>query len=178
MVFIEELVKNAKNGSEADLNDIIKRFKYFIIKQAGRYRIPSYDFEDLVQYGNLSIVKAVKFYKPGGERFTSYCTRAVINNFNALLKSQVKHYREVRDEGLLNIQVYDYKIEDECINSVLIDEAAYYLDKLPVIERRIIYEFYVNGKTLKNTALELNINYKTAVALKKKALIKLKKYLK
>ena len=95
MFIIEKLVKRAKNGDRAAMDEIIEKFRYFVIKQSGKYKIPSYDFEDLVQHGYLSIIKAVKLYKPGRSSFTTYCTNAVINNFNALLRGQIKHFRGV-----------------------------------------------------------------------------------
>lgn len=175
MVFlIENLVKSAKDGNEASINEIINKFKYFIIKQANRYRIPSYDFEDLIQYGNLSVIKAVKQYRYGKESFTTYCTRSVINNFNALLKSQIKHYREVQNENILNLQVYDFKFEEEFIRT---EDAKEALNILEEDEKKIIKDIYFSDKTLKESALESNMKYRKAFDIKKHALIKLKKYL-
>jgi RNA polymerase sporulation-specific sigma factor len=159
------------------MEDIINKFKFFIIKQANKYRIPSYDFQDLIQYGNLSVIKAVKFYEIGNKNFTTYCTCSVINNFNALLKSQIKHNREIKNEDILMLQVYDFQLEDEFINNQLGKDVVKAFNLLEQDERKIITEVYFNDKTLKQTALEGNINYSKAYKIKKNALNKLKKYL-
>ncbi|MCB2357017.1 helix-turn-helix domain-containing protein [Clostridium estertheticum] len=63
MVFIlETLVEKAKNGDRKSLMVIIEKYKFLIIKLASTYHIPSYEFEDLVQQGYLSVIKAVKIY--------------------------------------------------------------------------------------------------------------------
>lgn len=178
MFTIEELVSKAKSGNKKSMEQIIQKFTYFIIKKSAKYKIPSYDFEDLVQHGYLSVIKAVMLYKLGKGSFTSYCTNSIVNNLNALLKKQIKHYREVQDEGILSIQPYDFTLEDEVI---AYDESEKILRSLSILkdtERKIIISVYIEGKTLKETSETLNINYRQAIAIKRKALYKLKKYLK
>lgn len=177
MFLIEKLVKSAKEGDKAAMDDIIRKFKYFIIKQATRYRIPSYDFEDMMQHGNLSVIKAVKYYKTGDKKFTSYCTRSVINNFNALLKSQIKHAREVANEDLLSIQINDFKLEEEFISLEDCKRVVQALKTLELCEQKIIKEIYFNYKSSKEVAIELDIKYSKVTQIKKIALIKLKKHL-
>ena len=174
MFIIEELLKSARSGDENSMNEIIKKFTYFIIKKASKYKIPSFEFEDLVQQGYLSVIKAVKLYKMGSGSFTTYCTNSIVNNFNALLKGQIKHYREIQDEGILSVQPYDFTLEDEVIaydEAYKINIAA---DKLPDIEKKVVKLVYIDGETLKKTAEILNINYRKAIEIKKESLNKLK----
>lgn len=178
MFIIEELLKSARSGDEKSINEIIKKFTYFIIKKLSKYKIPSYDFEDLVQHGYLSVIKAVKLYKIGSGSFTTYCTNSIVNNFNALLKGQIKHYREIQDDGILSIQPYDFTLEDEIIAYDEIEKINREVDKLSDIEKKIIKSVYIDRITLKKTAEMLNINYRKAIEIKKESLNKLKKYLK
>ncbi|WPC42772.1 sigma-70 family RNA polymerase sigma factor [Clostridium sp. JS66] len=178
MVFIiEELVKEAKSGDRAAVDEIIGKFKYFVIKQASKYSIPSYDFEDLVQHGYLSIIKSVHLYNTGRGSFTTYCTNAVINNFKALLKGQIKHYREIQDENAINLEAYDFTLEDEVIayeESAKLKEALY---KLQGTEKSIIESVYIKGTTLRKAAADCGINYRRAIKLRREALRKLRNYL-
>jgi RNA polymerase sigma factor (sigma-70 family) len=177
VLYIEELVRAAKTGDKAAMEHVVTSFKFFIIKQASKYRIPSYDFEDLIQYGNLSVIKAVKHYKIHNKKFTSYCVHSVINNYNALLKSQIKHYKELQNEDVLNLQTNDFNLEDAFICTESKKEIVQALNKLKLSEKTIINKMYFNDKTLKDIALEGNMKYSTAYSVKKSALNKLKKYL-
>lgn len=175
---IEELVKRAKDGEISAINEIIEKFSYFIIKQAAKYKVPSYDFDDLVQHGYLSVIKSVKLYDIGKRSFTTYCTNAVINNFNALLKGQIKHYREVQDDNIIDLKEYDFTLEDEVIAYDEAQKIRRAMEKIEGIEQDIIKAVYIDGKTLKEAAFDYNVNYRKAIEIKKEALNKLRKYLK
>lgn len=176
MFTIEDLIKKAKSGHQHSMNKIVDKFMYFIIKKAGKYKIPSYDFEDLVQHGCLSVIKAVHLYKIGSSSFTSYCTNSVVNNFNALLKSQIKHYREVQDSDILGMQSYDFTLEDEITAYEETERIEASMSELTDIERNIIRSVYIKDRTLKKTAEDLKIKYRHAIDIRKSALKKMKKY--
>ncbi|MTK12529.1 MAG: sigma-70 family RNA polymerase sigma factor [Clostridiaceae bacterium] len=179
MVFIiEELIKRAKDGDSTAVNEIINKFNCFVIKQAAKYRIPSCDFDDLVQHGYLSIIRAVYLYKIGRGSFITYCTSAVINNFKALLKNEIKNLREVQDDNMIDLKVHDFTLEDEVITYDEVQKVTKALDKLQGIEKNIIKVVYIKGKTLKEAAAECDLNYRKAIEIKKEALNKLRKYLK
>lgn len=174
---IEELVKRAKDEDISAVNEIIEKFKYFIIKQASKYQIPSYNFDDLVQHGYLSVIKSVKLYNIKKKAFTTYCTNAIINNFNALLKGQIKHYREVQDDNIVDLKEYDFTLEDEVIAYEEVQKINKGMEKLDDIEKNIIKYVYIDDKTLKKAAADCNVNYRKAIEIKKEALSKLRKYL-
>lgn len=171
---MENLVKNAKEGNNNSMEIILNKFNYFIIKHAKKYVVPSHDFEDLIQHGFLSIIKAVQLYKLGSNNFTTYCNNAIINNFKALLKGHIKHYREVQNEAILNIQVYDFTLEDEVIAHDETKRIIKILSSFPEEEQNIISGVYLQNKTLKEVAATCSINYRQAVEIKRKALIKLR----
>jgi len=177
LFIIEELVKKAKNYDRAAMDEILEKFKYFVYKQAGKYIIPSYDYEDLVQHGYLSIIKAVHQYNLDKRSFTTYCTNAVINNYNALLKRKIKHFREIQDQNILDMQVYDFTLEDEVIAYEQTKKLQVALDNLQELERRIIYSVYMEGMNLKEAAADSDVNYRKAIEIRKKSLIKLRDHL-
>ncbi|NFF31281.1 sigma-70 family RNA polymerase sigma factor, partial [Clostridium botulinum] len=62
---MEEVIRKARGGDVKSINSIINKYKNFVFKKAAGYNIPGYDFEDLVQHGYLSIIKAIRMYKLG-----------------------------------------------------------------------------------------------------------------
>lgn len=171
---MEKLVKKAKEGDSNSMTIILNKFNYFIIKHAKKYIVPSHDFEDLIQHSFLSIIKAVNLYKLGSNNFTTYCNNAIINNLKALLKGHIKHYREVQDDGILSIQTYDFTLEDEVIAHEETRQAIKLLKTLSEEEQNIIFGVFLQNKTLKEVAATYDINYRRAVEIKRKALIKLR----
>ena len=115
---MEDLVKKAKTGDEEAVVEVINKFKYLILKEASKYHIPSYEFEDLVQHGYLSVIKAIEMYKLGSNSFNGYCINTIKTNFKALLKGKIKHYREVPNAEPISIGAatdYSFTLEDEVI---------------------------------------------------------------
>lgn len=174
---IEELVIRAKDGDNDAVQEIIKRYRGLVIKEAAKYKIPSYDFEDVVQHGYLTIIKSIEMYKENSSAFNGYVINAIRNNFYALLKGKIKNYREVPDDTLLDLDFerYDFTIEDQIIAYDEVKRLYRALDILSEEERRIIDEFYFENKALKEIACEGNKDYGKTFRMKKKALNKLRK---
>lgn len=181
VVFILEiLVEKAKNGDRKSLMDIIERYKFLIIKLAASYHIPSYEFEDLVQHGYLSVIKAVNLYKLGSNTFNGYCINAIRTNFKALLKGKIKHYREVPNAEPINPNItatYEFTLEDEVIAYEEIKRLYDALEKLDPYERDIVERFYILEDSLREIACDGPHSYYHYVRVKNKALKKLKKYI-
>lgn len=175
---MEDLVRKAKEGDKFAMEELLNRFKFFIYKQAGKFSIPSYDFDDLVQHGYLSVINAVKLYNPEKNSFTTYCTNGIINNFNALLKGKIKHFREVQDEGILNSKVCEFTLEDEIIAYEETLNLKKAMVKLNYQEQNILNLVYVKGLTLKEAAALCDVKYRVAIEIRKIALGKLKQFLK
>ena len=177
---LESLVEKAKNGDRIALMDIIERYKFLIIRLAVSYHIPSYEIDDLVQQGYLSVIKSVNMYKLGSNTFDGYCIHSIRTNFKALLKGKIKHYREVPNEDPIGQNVaanYSFTLEDEVI---AYDEARRLyaaLEKLTPIERAVVERFYIIQDSLKEIASEGERSYYDYVQIKNKALEKLKKYI-
>jgi RNA polymerase sigma factor (sigma-70 family) len=176
---IEVLVREAKEGDAEVLKEIIQSYNYFILKEASKYRIPGYQYEDVVQHGYLSVIKAVNKYKLGRNSFHGYVIKAIKNNLKDLLKGNVRHYREIPDESLLDINphYYEFTLEDQIIAYDNVKKLYEVLDKLSEEERDMIERFYIIEDSLKEIACDRNVDYYKAVRLKEKVLRKLRRNL-
>jgi len=112
---MEKLVEKAKNKESGATQAITEKFKYLIFKEASRYHIPGYDTEDLIQHGYLSVIKAIALYKLGSNSFNGYCINAIRMNFKALLKGEIKHFREVPNSNMIDFDAeehYEFTLEE------------------------------------------------------------------
>ncbi len=172
---MEELIKKAKEGDREAVVHIIEKYKKFVFKKAGTYNVPGYDFEDLVQHGYLSIIKAINMYKLGSNSYSGYFIRAIDLNFAALLKKEIKHFREIPDENILNKdEIYDFTIEDQLIAYEEVKELYKVIDELDPIEKEIIKKYYIDEESFKEIACDIGVGYDRATYLKTRALKKLK----
>lgn len=85
-----ELVKKAKENDENAKNELIKRYTPLIISQITKYKhIEGYDYDDLFQYGILSILKGIKIFNiEKSNSFGSYIKWTIINNFAYLCRKE------------------------------------------------------------------------------------------
>ena len=171
-----EYVKRYKQGNKKALDIIIDNFAPIIFKEASKYKIKCYDYEDLVQHGYLSVIKAVNMYKGDGKSFNFYCIKAIKQNFMALLKGEIKHHRERPTEK--DIYPYKFTIEDEILayeKTKILNKA---LNSLDSIEKSIFCDFYIKEDTIENISKENNRSYNNIKYRKNKLILKLRDNLK
>ncbi|MGH4120850.1 sigma-70 family RNA polymerase sigma factor [Clostridium sp.] len=174
---MENLVRKAKINEGGATEELTGRFKYLIFKEATRYHIPGYDLSDLVQHGYLSVLKAIAMYKLGSNSFNGYCINSIKMNYKALLKGQIKHYREVPNSDMLDFDLsgnYEFTLEDEVIAFDEVKKLYAAIDTLEPLEREIIEKYYILEKSLGEIACDSDKSYHQFARLKKKALKKLK----
>lgn len=174
---MEKLVEKAKTKERGATEEIIEKFKYLIFKEASRYHIKDYELEDLVQHGYLSVIKAIAMYKLGSNSFYGYCINAIRMNFKALLKGEVKHFREVPNNEMLDFDTagdYEFTLEDEVIAHEEVKKLYAAIDTLEPLEREIIERYYILGQSLGEIACDSDKNYHQFARIKKKVLEKLK----
>ncbi|MEK6264593.1 MAG: sigma-70 family RNA polymerase sigma factor [Clostridium sp.] len=148
---MEKLVQRAKTKESGATEEIIEKFKYLIFKEAARYHIPGYEIQDLVQHGYLSVIKAIAMYKLGSNSFNGYCIKAIRMNFKALLKGQIKHFREVPNSDMVDFDLsgnYDFTLEDEVMAYDEVKKLYVALATLDTLEREIIEKYYILDKPL------------------------------
>ncbi|EJO5349107.1 sigma-70 family RNA polymerase sigma factor [Clostridium botulinum] len=166
-----QYVKKYKQGDKKALKYIIDKFVPIILKEAAKYKIKCYDYEDLVQHGYLSVIKAVNMYKGNGDSFKYYCIKAIKQNYRALLKGEIKHHREIPEEK--DIYPYEFTLEDEILAYEKIKEVYKALDALTKEERSIIENFYFKEKTIQSIAKENHKSYNNIRYEKNKIIKKL-----
>ncbi|MCY6371228.1 sigma-70 family RNA polymerase sigma factor [Clostridium ganghwense] len=172
---MEDIIRKAKLGDEEAVACIINKYKNYILKKAWQLKIPGYDFEDLVQHGYLSIIKAVHMYKLGSRSYNGYFINSIDKNFYALLKGKIKHYREVADENILNKdEQYDFTLEDEVIAYEEILKLRSAVEKLVPEEREVIEKHYLMEKSYREIAVDINKTVSQVRYLRKKGIDKLK----
>jgi len=175
---VEKLVEKAKTKDDNATGEIIEKFKYLVFKEAFRYHIPGYELEDLVQHGYLSVLKAIALYKLGSNSFNGYCINAIKMNFRALLKGQVKHFREVPSSETLDfgsVIDYEFTLEDQVIAYEEVKKLYVALDKLDPLEREIIERYYISNEPLEEIACDRDKSYHQFARMKRKALEKLRR---
>jgi RNA polymerase sigma factor (sigma-70 family) len=174
---MEKLVEKAKNREAQATEEIIEKFKYLIFKEASRYHVPGYTMEDLIQHGNLSVIKAIAMYKLGSNSFNGYCINAIKLNFMALLKGQIKHFREIANSEMVDFDCldnYEFTLEDQVIAYDEVKKLYTAISKLDPLEREIIERYYLLDQSLGEIACDSDKSYHQFARMKKKALEKLR----
>ncbi|MBU3146001.1 sigma-70 family RNA polymerase sigma factor [Clostridium sp. CF012] len=174
---MEKLIEKAKTREGGATEEIIEKFKHLIFKEAARYHIPGYALEDLVQHGYLSVIKAIAMYTLGSNSFNGYCINSIRMNFKALLKGQIKHFREVPNNEMLDYDTsgdYEFTLEDEVIAYDEVKKLYVALDKLDPLERDILQRYYILDQSLGEIACDSDKSYHQFARIKRKALEKLR----
>ncbi|WP_366927960.1 sigma factor-like helix-turn-helix DNA-binding protein [Clostridium sp.] len=116
-------------------------------------------------------------YKLGSNSFNGYCINAIRLNFKALLKGEIKHFREVPNNDMLDFDCaanYEFTLEDEVIAYDEVKKLYVVLDTLDPVEREIIERYYIWGQPLGEIACDSDKSYHQFARIKKKALEKLR----
>ena len=174
---MEKLVGDAKNKISGATEEITEKFKNLIFKESSRYHIPGYDTQDLIQHGYLSVIKAIALYKLGSNSFNGYCINAIRMNYKALLKGEIKHFREVPNSNMIDFDAvdhYEFTLEDEIIAYDEVEKLYAALNTLEPFERDILKRYYIMGHSLTEIAATSDKSYHQYSRIKKNALKKLK----
>ena len=163
----------AKLNDEKSIEKILKKFEGFIVKQALKYKIKNYDFEDITQESNISIIKAIEKYDVSRNCFVTYCTSAIKNNLNLLYNSKVKSSeKETYAENIEYIEENNNLLE-ETLNNVCIDN---FLDYVKEDEKKLIELLYVQNRTLNDACKILKLSLREGKNTRKRAIEKLRRY--
>lgn len=167
------------------MGEITKSFLPFVVKTARSIYIKGWAIEDLIQSGQIAVIKAVNMFdvnKSNG--FTSYVTNTIKRNFYTLIRDNVKKtsycsLNSLNEEGseLINVISSEEDLEEDFIRKEEKRMVRKALNKLSEKEKEIIFWFYFQKKTLQDYASFKGIGYRTAVDIKKRALINLRRNL-
>ncbi len=182
--YIEKLVEEAKGGDVNCKEEIINRFKPFVVKKAQGVFIKNYDIEDIIQIGIISILRAIESYNLEKGNFVAYVTYAITNNFNYEIRKRNKERfesslnKEGKDGGeILDLVPEDYNIEEEYISQELIMKLHKAINMLSDEEQSLIRIFYFEKVKIKDYSEDIGVKYGTILKRKRSAIEKLRKYL-
>ncbi|WP_411680019.1 sigma-70 family RNA polymerase sigma factor [Clostridium thailandense] len=185
-VDINEMILNAKKGDKIATQKIIEKYTPFAIKTARSIYVKGYDIEDLIAIGQAAVIKAINIYDTEkSSAFTTYVFNTIKTEVYQVLRKNIKEasccsLHSLNKDGLefINTLVSDFNIEEDSIKREEKTILRTALKKLNEEEKEIIYWYFYHNKTLKDYGKYKGISYRTAVDRKKKAVEKLKKYLK
>lgn len=175
----------AQDGDGEALKEICKGFTGLIVKNAKSIYVKGFDVNDLVQIGQVSLIKAVNMYDTDkGDGFITYAANSIKRNFYTLIRDNVKlasccSINSVNNEGAEFIETIasEENFEEDFIEreeKILLSKA---INRLSEKEKEIIHWFYFENRTLQEYIKFKGIAYRTAVDRKKKALMKLREML-
>lgn len=106
-----DILKKAKDADEPSIIFLLNKYNPLIKKYSYSYHLKNYDIEDLIQIGNIAIIKAIdKYDLSNGENYIdAYIINSIKNSYRHLARGQIKY----QNESSLNIKVDEnYDIED------------------------------------------------------------------
>lgn len=179
---LENLVSEAQKGSNKAAEEILNKFKPFIIKTSNSIFISGYEFEDLLQIGYLSLIKAILKYNPDkNKNFTAYAINSIKNNYYYEIRQKAK----LINESTLNIEIEDgIELIENIISDIDVEKSIILTEdikllysaikNLPDEDKQLIEYIYFKQKKLKEYALFKNIKYKACLRKRDRLLKKLK----
>lgn len=185
-----ELILKAKNNDEISKNIIINKYKPLLYKNLNKYKyIVGYEFEDLYQYGVLTILKAIKeFDEEKSSSFGAYLKFALNNNFAYLCRRENDENKKTTSLNVTNeegLEIIDLLEDEKTIEKIYMEnmEVQRILDsieKLDIEEKELCKHLIKNESrgSLKNFSDNKNIPYHKILYRKKVLSKKLKAILK
>lgn len=181
---LDELVRKAKLGDKESKEEILKRLEGLIRNKIKKYYNNRYEYEDLIQEGNLVILESIDSYdERKGVYFLGYIKTML--RYTYLNKHNDKKFLSlnigVGDDGegdLLDMLISE---EDSPMDKVLKKEEESMirlsLSNLTERQRNIIIAYYIERLSISDIAKRMGITYRTVFNTKKTALVKMKKSL-
>lgn len=174
----DDLVKRAKSGDKVALEELMNKFKFYIIKCSNNVYINGYEKDDLIQIGYISLINAVKNYELTKGNFTSYVNAAIQHNFNYLIRGKAKenYVQSLNTIISENVELGDIigseeSFEEEFMKKDTLSLVLKCVDKLPEDLKDIINYCYINNKvSFAKYSIENNIKYSTLMKKKRLAL--------
>ena len=113
----EDLIAAAKSGEEQAVEEIFLRYRAGIIGIARSYYLLGGEIEDLVQEGNLGLLKAVRTYSSQKEvSFEYYAKRCIKNEIISTVRAASGKMHEPLNNGSAELTEFDEEFGDESMN--------------------------------------------------------------
>jgi RNA polymerase sporulation-specific sigma factor len=191
----EELVAQARDGSEAALETLINKYKNFVRAKARSYFLVGADREDIIQEGMIGLYKAVRDFRndklSSFRAFAELCvTRQIITAIktatrqkhiplNSYVSLNKPIYDEDSDRTLLDVLsgVHVSDPEELVINREEFDDIEEKMGEiLSDLEWKVLVS-YLEGRSYQEIAVDLNRHVKSIDNALQRVKRKLEKYL-
>lgn len=177
---IDELLEKSREGDKNSKEELLNKLRPLIISSINKYYPNSKDYEDLIQDGNIVILKCLDSFDPTkGVYFLGYVKTML--KYNYLQNHRQKHMISLNtpfgedDEG----EMIDLLVSEdlEPLERILMREKDKMLSRCLLVlterQRDIVIYFYIKKLSIGEIAKHLNISYRTVVNTKTKAIEKL-----
>ena len=135
--------------------------------------------DELVSIGYLALVKAAHGWNPERGAFSTYAERAILNSYRQYAKDERRHHEHTvhADEHSYDespwLAVEDARLEG-VVDRVSIPAAMQAVTHLTTVQREIIEELYLRGKSAIGLAQERGIRRNAVYAARDRALRRLR----
>jgi RNA polymerase sporulation-specific sigma factor len=174
----ERVIKAREDKGEClkiigDFEPLVKKCIKMYIKDNDRC-------EDAMQEGRITILSCIKNYDLSSPApFEAYVKMAVIysiKNLGLKYREHISLDEELTEEGgsLHDLLDSGIDLEGDAVKREELKNLGSALDKLPEGERKLIKEFYLEGKTMREMSKGKRCHYMTVVRRKERALGKLR----
>lgn len=180
----KEFLLKAKKGDEEAQLQLINKYKPLVNKYSTRYNLKGFERNDLVQEGNMSILKAISKFDMDRDPklFDSYAINSIRNNYNSLVRSKINTNYEsslniTTEEGyeIIDLIVDAINIEDSLITKTNHSALKKALRKLTSKELELLHlVFFKEGGNLNQYCKDKSISFYQGKKLLNKIMDKLK----
>jgi len=145
--------------------ETIARYQNLAFGIARKYRNKGVDWDDLKQESLIGLLKAVEKYEPDkGTSFATYASYWIRKQVLGAIESNGEKLQQI-DSDLGNATAPQ---KNPCPNEIVLP------DSMPELEKKILTLSFVQQKSLKEMARELNISVERVNQTKRKALRRLR----
>lgn len=178
--YIENLVKQSKDGDEYSKEKLIEQFRPFIINLSKRIFISGYDMEDIQNECYRILLRCLSLYKMETHRFVAYATNGIKNSINDLIRKNLNSSKLCGTAALAfdNYVEETFKSDTPEISDILCGKydnssLRHAIKQLTSDERELVRHIFFCDNTLKSYAEKKEVSYSYAVKKKRHILDKL-----
>jgi RNA polymerase sporulation-specific sigma factor len=175
---VRDIVLRARENNEEKYK-LAKSFEPLIKKCIRIYVQDKSYYEDAMQEGYITVFSCIKRYDINSAfPFAAYVKRSVIysiRDFSKGIKSELS-LNEESDEGgsLMDILQSDTDIEGDYLKGEDSERLKAAMDSLALEQRRVIEEFFLKNRSMREISKNKRCHYMSIVQLKDRAIKKLK----
>jgi len=183
-----KLIKLKNETREMNLTEVYEQFKNYIFKMAHGFHNYNEDIDDLIQIGNIGLIKAFNTYDiESGNMFMTYMSTVAINEILQYIRKKKKIKTEISFDNYITTDSDGHsltlleKLKDPiCYEDTIIDNfenlrMKTVLEKLGPKKRELLKSFFFDEMTQDEISKKFNISQSYISRLLKESLRVFKK---